>query len=90
VLVVVRQAVDGVDGVGGREKDERMVDGSGVDGVTREVVSFGDFWFSEWGLVYYLPVAEGPVEVAELDALVNVVEEAHCESTVRGDWTVGL
>jgi hypothetical protein len=32
---VVRQAVDGVDGVGGREKDERMVDSSGVDGVTR-------------------------------------------------------
>jgi hypothetical protein len=48
-------------------------------------VSFGDFWFLEWGLVYYLPVAEGPVEVAELDALVDVVEEAHGESTVRGD-----
>jgi hypothetical protein len=48
-------------------------------------VSFGDFWFLERGLVYYLPVAEGPVEVAELDALVDVVEEAHGESTVRGD-----
>ena len=81
MAVMGGQTIDRVQGVGRGKKGKRVVDGGRVDGVAENE----SYSFPVVSATNRLsPVTEGPFEMTELDALVQVMEEAHLERTAGG------